>query len=408
MAATERNGPSRGLLRNEDTSETTRDDRRPAGDRGAERANDVSRSSGALLAAALALPGMLPAAVNAQSVHDRGWIELKYLDYRDWQSGANRMGVRSPSFYTLVPVSDTVEIEGSVVYDAMSGASPLYFNTLSGASGQGVGDYRTAGEAKITKYFSGWAIGVSGVASSEQDYLSRGGAVDLRIFSDDRNRTYAFGVAGASDRVNPINGLVANAPRNTVEFLLGITQALSATSIVNSNVTYSYGHGYFDDPYKVLDKRPADRTIVAWLTRYNQYFAEPDGTLRLSYRLLHDSFGSTSNTLGATWVQALPAGWSLAPRLRYYTQSAASFFYGPPAGSGRVAGQPFTMDTRLSAFGAVTVGVGVAKALPDGWSVDLRADYYRQESNWRLVGSGSTGMLPFSARWLLAGISKAF
>ncbi len=369
---------------------------------------DGKRSSGALFAAALALPGMLPTAAHAQSVHDRGWIELKYLDYRDWQPGANRMGVRSPSFYTLVPVSDSVEIEGSVVYDAMSGASPLYFNTLSGASGQQVGDYRTAGEAKVTKYFNGWAIGVSGVASSERDYLSRGGALDLRIFSDDRNRTYAFGFAGANDRINPTNGAASNAPRNTVEFLVGITQALSATAIVNSNVTYSYGHGYFNDPYKILDKRPGDRSIVAWLTRYNQYFAEPDGTLRLSYRLLHDSFGSTSNAVMAAWVQALPAGFSVTPELRYYTQSAASFFYGPPPGNGFVPGQPFTMDTRLSAFGAFTVGIGVSKALSDGWSVDLRADYYRQESNWRLGGSGTPGLLPFSARWIVAGITKAF
>ncbi len=363
--------------------------------------------NGALLAAALALPGILPATASAQTAHDRGWVELKYLDYRDWQSGADRMSVRAPSIYALVPVSDTLEVEGSVVYDAMSGASPLYFNTLSGASGFGVTDYRTAGEAKVTKYFNGWAIGVSGVVSSERDYLSRGGAVDVRIFSDDRNRTYAFGFAGANDRINPVNGAVSNAPRNTVEFLVGITQALSPTAIVNSNITYSYGHGYYNDPYKILDRRPGDRRIIAWLTRYNQYFAEPDATMRLSYRYLHDSFGSTSNTVTAAWVQALPAEWTVTPQLRYYTQGAASFFYGPPLGNGFVPGQPFTMDTRLSAFGAFTVGVDVAKVLGDGWSVNLRLDYYRQESNWR-PGGGTPGLLPFSARWILAGITKAF
>jgi hypothetical protein len=62
----------------------------------------------------------------------------------------------------------------------------------------------------------------------------------------------------------------------------------------------------------------------------------------------------------------------------------------------------------LSAFGAFTVGVGVAKTLPDGWSVDLRVDYYRQESNWRLGGSGTPDLLPFSARWILAGVTKTF
>jgi hypothetical protein len=360
--------------------------------------------AGALLAAALALPGMLPASASAQAVHDHGIIEFKYLNYRDWQPGADRMTVQSPTLYALVPIDDTVEIEGSVVYDAMSGASPLYFNTLSGAS---VGDYRTAGEAKVTKYFNGWSLSVGGVASSEQDYLSRGGGVDVRIFSDDRNRTYAFGFAGTSDRLNPINGVVSNAPRNTVEFLVGITQALSPTSIVNSNITYSHGHGYYSDPYKTFDRRPSERNILAWLTRYNEYFAGPDGTMRLSYRLLKDSWGSVTNTFTAAWVQPLPQGWSVTPNFRYYTQSSANFYFGPPLGNGFNFDEPYTADTRLAAFGAFTVGLDVAKALGNGWTADVRGDFYRQQSNWR-IGGGSPGILPFSARWIIVGLSKSF
>ena len=372
---------------------------------GAPRAQGPGAS--ALVAAALALPGILPAAALAQAVADRGILELKYLDYRDWQPGGRRMTVRSPSLYALVPLDDTTEVEGSLVYDAMSGASPLYFNTLSGASGLGVTDYRTAGDAKVTKYFGDWALGAAGVVSSERDYLSRGGSVDLRIFSADRNRTYALSIAGANDWIRPTHPEIAPAPRNTLEYLAGITQALSPTQVVQSNVTYSYGHGYFSDPYKVFDTRPSQRRIFAWLTRYNQYFAERDGTLRLSYRYLHDSFGSNSDTLTAAWVQALPSEWTVTPMFRYYTQSSASFFYGPPLGSGFRFGQPFTMDTRLSAFGAFTLGLDVAKALGDGWSADLRVDVYRQQSNWR-IGGGSPGILPFSARWIVVGLTKTF
>ena len=207
--------------------------------------------AGALLAAALALPGMVPGGAGAQAAPDRGLVELKYLDYRDWQPGANRMTVRSPSLYAVMPLSDTLVVEGSVVYDSMSGASPLYYNTLSGASGLGVTDYRTAGEVKVTRYFNGMAIAAGAAVSSERDYLSRAGSLEWRIFSDDRNRTWAFAVGGANDRINPVNGLVVNAPRNTLDFLVGVTQALSATAIVQSNLTYSRGHGYYSDPYKL-------------------------------------------------------------------------------------------------------------------------------------------------------------
>ena len=365
------------------------------------------RPVGALLTAAFGLPGVVPGGALAQTVADHGIVELKALDYRDWQAGANRMRVRSPSIYALVPIGDTLEVEASIVYDSMSGASPLYFNTLSGASGQGVTDYRTAGDVKVTKYFGDWALGVGAVVSSERDYLSRGGSLDVRLFSDDRNRTWALGIAAANDRIDPVNGIVADAPRNTVEFLLGVTQALSADSIVQSNLTWSHGHGYFSDPYKIADLRPSERDIFAWLTRYNRYFAAPDAALRLSYRYLHDSFGSVSNTFTAAWVQSLPAGWSVTPGLRYYTQSAADFYYGPPPGYGNVPGQPYTADTRLAAFGAFTLGADMTKALAEGWSLNVRVDFYRQQSNWR-PGGGSPGVEPFSARWLLVGISKTF
>ena len=37
---------------------------------------------------------------------DQGLISLKFLDYRDWQPGADRMRVRSPSLYVLAPLSE--------------------------------------------------------------------------------------------------------------------------------------------------------------------------------------------------------------------------------------------------------------------------------------------------------------
>jgi len=368
----------------------------------------ASTPAGALLAAALALPGIVPASAVAQAAPESGVIELKYLDYRDWQPGADRMAVRSPSFYLLKPLSDSLAVEASLVYDAMSGASPLYFNTLSGASGIGITEYRTAGDVKVTRYFDGGAIGVGGAVSSERDYLSRAFSVDLRLSTSDRNRTFAFGIGGAADVIDSVNGVAVEEHRNSLEYLIGITQALSPDAIVQSNLTYYTGHGYYSDPYKLLDTRPGRRRILAWLTRYNRHFAESDGTLRLSYRYLHDSFGSVSNMLEAAWVQPLPQGWTAAPRVRYYTQSAADFYMNPPFPSGYVPGQPYTADTRLAAFGAVTLGIDVAKAFADRWTANVRVEFYRQRPGWRVGGSGSPGIEPFSARWIEVGVARGF
>jgi hypothetical protein len=371
-------------------------------------ASKKNNSTGALMAAALALPGILPATAVAQLAPDPGLIALKYLDYRDWQPGGDRIRVRTPSFYARKPLSDSLQAEGSIVYDSISGASPLYHNTLSGASRLGVTDYRTAGNAKLTKYFDQVAVGVGAAVSSERDYLSRALSLDVRVSSDDRNRTFAFGVGGASDRINSTNGVAEGKERHTLDLLVGVTQALSPEAIVQSTVTYSPGHGYYSDPYKAIDVRPDQRRIFAWLTRYNQHLPWLDATINLSYRYLHDSFGSSSRAVEFAWNQPLPDGWSVVPNLRYYTQSAADFYFDPPFPHGFVLGQSYSADTRLSAFGALTSGVSIVKRLPDGWSFDVKLDFYRQRSDWRLGGDGSPGLEPFSARWIQTGISKTF
>ena len=102
----------------------------------------------------------------------------------------------------------------------------------------------------------------------------------------------------------------------------------------------------------------------------------------------------------AAWAQALPYGIHVTPGLRYYTQSAADFYYNPPFPRGyrRRPG----LQRRHAARGVRRDhgGVTVGKTLWDGWSVALRADYYRQDPDWRIGGSGSPGIQTFSARWL--------
>jgi Protein of unknown function (DUF3570) len=359
------------------------------------------------MAAALALPGVVPAAA-AQSIPDEGTFSIRYLDYRDWQPGADRMTVKSPSIFVSKPFAGSWLVEGALVYDGMSGASPRYHNTLSGASGEGVKDYRTAGDAKLTKYFDRYAIGVGGAVSSERDFLSRAGSLDVRWWTEDRNTTFAFGFAGTVDRINSNNGIAVNEPRHTLDFLVGVTQAINPNAIVQSNLTWSRGHGYYDDPYKSLDFRPDHRRILAWLTRWNQALPSADATLRVAFRVLNDSFGTTSYMTEAQWVQALPQGWTVAPGLRYYTQSAADFYRDPPFPTGFVFDEPYSADTRLSAFGAFTPSIRIAKSFADGWTADVRVDFYRQRGDWRLGGGGSPGLETFSARWIQGGVSKAF
>lgn len=369
---------------------------------------DGGRVGDSLLAAALLLPGLASSPAIAQSAPDKGVVSIRYLDYRDRQGGADRMHVTSPAFYVLAPIGERWSVEASTVFDSMTGASPLFHNSLSGASGVGVHDYRKAADFKLTRYFERVTVGASIAVSSEHDYLSRAAAVDIRFASEDRNRTFAFGIGGSSDRITSENLIAENETRHTVDALIGLTQILSANTVIQSNLTWSQGHGYYSDPYKPFDRRPDHRRQLAWLTRLNHFVPPLDAAVRASYRFAHDSFGSSSHTLEVAWHQNLPQGWSVTPLLRYYTQSAADFYFDPPFPAGFVRGRPYSADTRLAAFGAITAGVRIAKQLPGGVTLDLKFDAYRQRAGWRLGGGGSPGIEPLSARWIQVGVSKNF
>ena len=187
-----------------------------------------------------------------------------------------------------------------------------------------------------------------GVAySHERDYISRAGVIELRTWTADRNRTYAFSVSFASsaDHIGTENGAAENERKTVLDFLVGETQALSPTSIVQSDLTYSHGRGYFTDPYKLLDSRPDRRRLLAWLTRCTS--TTRAWTLRCSSLTNIWTIRSVPiRLLEAAWMQPSVRIWR-APNLRYYSQAPRRFLPAP-IGKGFVPGEPYTARARLS------------------------------------------------------------
>jgi hypothetical protein len=70
--------------------------------------------------------------------------------------------------------------------------------------------------------------------------------------------------------------------------------------------------------------------------------------------------------------------------------------------------QHLSPDHRLSAFGAVTLGLKVEWQVAPDWWVDLKVDQYAQRSAWRWGGAGSPGLDTFRARFVQWGVSRRF
>lgn len=368
----------------------------------------------AILAAAMLLPGV--GVVHAETPPEHASISVKVLSYDESQSSMDRIRVRSPSLSVVAPVAGVWSLSGSITADDVSGASPRYHTAVSGASR--MSDDRKAGDLSATRYFPHASITVGAAYSTEHDYDSRALSLLGTMSSEDKNTTWSLGLGGSDDSINPVNLIVKDESRQTLNFLAGVSQVIGTHDIAQLTLTHSRGHGYFSDPYKAFDLRPRQRNQSTLLARWNHHHASTGGTSRLSYRYYTDSYGIRAHTFGGEYVQTMGDGWSLTPSARVYSQRAARFYFDPVydarfgapfppgfvAGSGRFS----SADQRLSGFGALTLGLKLAKQIGRDWLVDVKVEAYQQRGNWRLFNEGSPGLEPLRAHSIQFGATRQF
>ncbi len=413
----------------------------------------LPRALGRIVLAACALPGVLAAgAALAEEAPEKASLSFKLSGYADWQPGTgssagtsnadatrahaasasvssasggssgtsansgaskkvDRVRVITPSVYAMVPLGRDWSLEGSGTIDQVSGASPTaYADTSTLVTFE---DTRRAADAKLTRYFrrQAWALGLSG--SKESDYVSKALSLEGRIASEDQNTTVNFGLGATRDTINPSTHLVTDARKRTNEYQIGLTQALTHHDLVQLGYTRSLQSGYLNDPYKSWDQRPDQRNAHVVQLRWNHWL---DGhVLKTGYRWYGDTFGIRAHTLDLALVMPFGDGGDITftPELRWYTQSAAHFYvpantasssYPTPSDTSGYT----TLDQRMSAFGAITVGGKLAWAVTRDWSMDLKLDYYQQSSGFRLIDKGSSGIADLSAVIWQVGAKYSF
>jgi hypothetical protein len=383
-------------------------------------------TSTSVLMATLMLPGLAAVSTftQAENAPEHATLAFKYGTYKDWQPGWDRINVKAPHLYALVPLGKDWSVEGGFVLDSLSGATPRIHSSSALSSASRMSDERKAGDVKVTRYFSRSAISLGGAYSTENDYKSKAFSIDARFASEDNNRTWSFGLGTSNDVIDTTysGGAVVNQPKRTLELMAGVTQVMTPKDIVQLNLTHSNGKGYFTDPYKTYDKRPDTRKSTVGLIRWNHYVDQFDASVRSSYRYYSDSFGVASHTVGADWVQSV-GKWTFTPGVRYYSQRAANFYFDGVAGANGIydapgtqaiaagylgAGKTFSADQRLSAYGAITASIKVDYAITDKTNLDLKLERYQQKASYRLGGKGSPYIDPFNAQFVQVGMSTKF
>lgn len=313
---------------------------------------------------------------------------------------------------------------------------------------------RQEGNFKLAYQWDDAEVGAHGGISSEPDYQSRFVGLDLKLdFNQKRtsldiaaNYTNAYTYAQLNSDVEIYgnqsaftNHIVTDRIAGTSQsrsYLTGnreewggslnLTQVITAKSLLKAGVGFTHSAGYLENPYKYvaafalvpteltgcypsttisycgsaeyyLEQRPDNRNQVNLSSGWIQHIPWFDAALHLDYNFFHDDWGINAHTFSGDWVQPLGSGWSLTPRIRYYSQSAANF-YTPymtiisPDGAGIGDRLPsnFSSDQRLSAFGTLSGGVTLSKQLAKGLRLDAGFEYYTHKGSLN-IGSGGEG-----------------
>jgi hypothetical protein len=156
--------------------------------------------------------------------------------------------------------------------------------------------------------------------------------------------------------------------RSTNTASVGITQILSASTIVNASYGLTIQRGELGNTWNVVplasgkygaEMLPTERVRQAFVGRLAQYLPW-NGALRLYYRAYADDWGIVAHTVEATLLQRLAPFVYVAGVYRFHHQSGADFFttLAPPEPTLRTA------DSDLALLDAQTIGGKVVFDVP--------------------------------------------
>ena len=220
--------------------------------------------------------------------------------------------------------------------------------------------------------------------------------------------------------------------RQDLNFHLNLSQVVNRDLLLQSGLGFVHSNGYLGNPYKAVDmvfvnfksdptmgpddgtpllwapdveaaieRRPGAREQGIWDLRLVQYLKDFDAAVHGGYRFYLDSWGISAHTFDLDWVQPVE-DWSITPRFRYYSQNGASFYQPyflftgpePTTANGRfnLAAVPlsaYSSDWRLAAYGAISLGLTVAKPIGKAMGFEAGFEWYTHGGDLRMGGTGS-------------------
>jgi hypothetical protein len=272
--------------------------------------------------------------------------------------------------------------------------------------------------------------------------------IDYRLYQNasSGSRIVSVPVAGADVAglaSNDIESLRWRGKRDDLSLSAGFTQIIDRSTLLSAGVTHAHSEGFLESPHKLVtmafanpatpavfnylltpvfsvpEKRPDTRNQLTWNVKIARYISQLDAALHVDLSHSRDSWGIRAETAEARWIQNV-GRWTLTPRVRYYTQTAADFYrpyfmfvqkYPQDAGGNldfsRVPVESWSSDQRLSAFGAFSYGFLLSRQILDDVRLDISYERYRHAGSLKWGGGGEAAFGDFHSDSLSLGLNFA-
>jgi hypothetical protein len=361
------------------------------------------RFSAATLVAALMLGSPRP----ARAEND---LSFEYENYRE----SGRITVQTSGALLDQDLTPDLHFQLGGVMDSITGATPSGVPAPAGSKQvvlSHITDRRKAWNADLAEQIGRLNISGGFSRSLEHDYVSNGWSLNTSTDFNEKNTTLLVGAAGTDNTVQVFFTPVWLKKR-TNDAIVGLTQILDPQTTVSLDATWSRATGFLAEPYKEVladvqvfptiflfetfpEELPHDHNKGDALLTLDHAFKAAQGTLEASYRFTHDTYGMSTDTIELAWFQHLGPKLILRPMVRFYNQTAASFYYyNLPSSLAATrfpspSGPLYTSDARLSAYTSLSSGLKAIWKVTDTWQLTAGIEAYGQR--------GTDGITPQTA-----------
>jgi hypothetical protein len=277
--------------------------------------------------------------------------------YHYYNGGGTK--VDGPALLVRKGIGESLSAYGSYFVDNVSCASIDVVTTASPFK-----EKRTEYGGGMDYLYRSTTMGVSLLRSSEPDYVNNTLSASVTHEIVDGLTTVNLGYSESRADIGKARTDFSD-HANTYQYKLGVSQVVTKSLLATVNYEAILQDGYLQSPYRsarllglsVPEVYPRARDGYAVALGVVKGVGSDDGQLKgsayLRYRYFWDTWDIRAQTLELGYGSRLKERWLVEPRLRHYSQSAASFY------SDNFATQMVYMarDRELSDFYSNSLGV---------------------------------------------------